>query len=124
MKIPTDKLVSELRSTPYTMLTLFALCAFALWGYSKFALAADVETIRTEVRHEISSVTVAVTANATSINKVLKLQYAEAIRGQHRQFCGSDDDAYRESVQVLIDSLQENYKALNKNVAYPLPGCR
>ncbi len=123
LKAPTDKLIEEMRHKPYTMLTILVLCAFSFWGYANFALAADVEAIRTEVRAQITTVSVAVTANATNIDKVLKLQYAEAIRGQHRQYCRSDDDTYKESVQGLIDQLQEEYKSLNNEVAYPLPGC-
>lgn len=124
MQIPTQAIISEMKDRPTTMVTLLVLCAFAVWGYMTFAYASDIDTIRTEVKTQITSVSIAVTANAANISKVLKLQLAEAIRGQRRQFCGSEDDRYRESVQSLIDQLQEDYKELNGGVAYPLGTCR
>lgn len=124
VQIPFQTIVSEMKDRPTTMVTLLALCAFSIWGYAKFALASDVEVIRTEVRKEISSVTIAVTANARSIDRVLKLQIAEAIRGQQRAMCASSNETYRENVQILIDQLQEDYKELDDNgTAYPVSSC-
>lgn len=109
---PVEQIVKEMKSHPFTLLTVLGLICFAIWGWSAYARASDVSEVKTQVE-----------TNGGKIDRVLKLQLAEAIRGMQRQICGTADEAIRDQLRVTLDSLQQDYSDINEGTRYPVTRC-
>lgn len=110
MKIPTEKLVSELHKTqPYTLLVVLALIGFAVWSYMAHA---DTKEKAQNVDTRLAAVESQVNNNGQAINNVLALSIAAEIRTQHELFCQAKQASARRAIQRTIDSLQNDYSAI------------
>lgn len=106
-----EKLVFELKTMPYTMLTLIALVLFSVYGFNTYASAGEIKDLSGKVDR-----------NTSSIEQVLMLQLAEALRSLQTQLCRADDHEAEKTLSSTIEDLQADYRQLTGS-RYPLRDC-
>ena len=111
----TQQIFREMKSHPFTLVTVLVLLGFAFWSYVNHARAD-------EIRAQITSLASTAEANTKKIDRVLKLQIAESIRSVKAQECnatGSTQNRLRDA----LEQLQEEYRSINRGVGYEPPPC-
>lgn len=123
LKVPLDQLIVELKTQPYTLLSILVLFFLVGWGLKTHAESDTVAEAKRELRAEITEATAKIAGNGRKIDRVLLLQFAEAIRGQQRQICSTEDEAIRTTLQTTLDNLQAEYVAISGSY-YPVSPCK
>lgn len=106
-----EKMVYELKTMPFTLLTVLALVAFSVYAYNTHASAGEIQELAAKVD-----------SNTRSINQVLTLQIAEALRSLQVQLCLSKDHEAQRTLAATIEDLQVDYRQLTGS-RYPLRDC-
>lgn len=107
-----EQLVKELKAHPFTLIIIMALVGFTWFASSTHAKATDIQ----EIAREVSN-------NSTKIDRLLKLQLAEAIRTISLQVCEHEDDQQRRDLIRTRDRLQEDYRLVNDGREYKVEAC-
>lgn len=105
IRAPFEQIVGELKSHPFTMLAVVALIVYAAVAVQIYAKAGDVEVVEQK------------------IDRVLRLQLAEAIRSVDRQICATENVVDRRELRNALEDLQEDYATLNAGRRYKVNGC-
>lgn len=111
-----QQIVKEMKSHPFTLLAVLGLLCFSVWGYASYAMASDVTASFEQVKIQVQ-------ANNTKIDRVLKLQLAEAIRFISSQICTAPNDRVRRDLERTRDQLQEQYTEVSDGQRYVIPPC-
>ena len=106
-----EKLVFELKTMPFTLLTVLALVGFAVYAFENHADAQDIHVLAEKVDK-----------NSKSIDRVLILQIAESLRNLQIQRCELDDVEGKRTLSHTIEALQDDYRLLTGS-RYPLRDC-
>jgi len=107
-----EQMIIEMKSHPFTLLIVLSLVGWSIYGSHQYAKAADISTVQADIR-----------ANNSKIDRVLKLQIAEAIRSINRQICGTEDRETIRSLRRTLDQLQQDYETINNGKAYEVQSC-
>ncbi len=99
-----EQVVMEMKSFPFTMITILCLVGVSIHSSINHASAGEVQAISDQV------------------DRVLTLQIAESIRNLHRQRCSANDAEARRTLARTIDDLQAEYRRLT-GARYPLTAC-
>ena len=119
--IPVERLVDELKSKPFSMLTMAVLIAFAGYAYATHATAADIETLKTELVELAKEVD----DQGKKLDRVLLMQTTDAIRTTAEQLCATSNDTQRRALNAVIDNLQADYRDLaGSRDNYPIAPCQ
>jgi len=111
MQTVTETLVDELKSRPFTLLTLLALIASAWYAHSEHAWAKDVDGVAKHVS-KIES----------KLDKLLVINITTAIQERRREFCSTNDEGLRRLLSESINELRESYREITGEV-YILESC-
>jgi hypothetical protein len=103
--------VGEMRSHPFTLVTVLALVVFAIYTNSTHANSGEIQELSKKV-----------VDNTGKIDKVLMLQIAESLRNLQNQKCATDDHEAQRVLDQTIDDLQAEYRSITGE-RYPLQGC-
>lgn len=107
----TEQIVGEMRSHPFTLLTVLCLVGFSVYAYSTHASATEIGELSRKVAQ-----------NTDKIDKVLILQLAESLRNLQRQRCAEDEADHLRTLEATIDELQAEYRRI-VGERYPLQRC-
>jgi len=106
-----EQLVNELRTMPFTLLTVLSLVLFAVYSNNNFASASEIK----ELSQKVSE-------NSDIIEQVLQLQIAESLRNLQLQKCQTEDTVAERTLSRTIEDLQASYRRLTGS-RYPLREC-
>ena len=97
-----------MKSHPFTLILVLALAAFAVYLYGNYASAED---LKADIKD-----------NSTKIDRILKLQIAESIRGLSVQVCHSKSDSEKRILLQTVEDLQQDYEEIAGS-RYPVQAC-
>jgi hypothetical protein len=106
-----EQLVTELKTMPFTLLTVLSLMGFAGYAAANHADAGEIKQLSEKIDK-----------NTQTINQVLTLQIAESLRNLQQQRCSIDDTNAQRTLSNTIEDLQSNYRRLTGS-RYPLREC-
>ena len=107
----TEQIVKEMKAHPFTLLAVLGLIAFAIYSHVNHASAEDISQVNDKIER----------SNA-QIERILKLQLAEGIRGLTLEVCHAKNDAQKRILLQTIDDLQQDYEDIAGS-RYPVPAC-